>query len=265
MTLPEMIVLAVVQGLTEFLPISSSGHLVLANAILGLAQPGIAVEIVLHLGTLAAVVLYFRRDLAQLARSAAVYLGGGRGERERASIAMVLALAVGTAPSVAAGLLAKSRLESLYENPRQTSIELLVTALILLSTLLVRRGARPVSIGRALVIGFFQALSLLPGVSRSGATISGGLYLRIRPEEAARFSFLLSIPAILGAIVLEAPAVLREAGQGRAGLLLAGCLISFALGYLSIAALLKIVGRGRFGFFGIYCLLVGIAGLALLR
>ncbi len=261
-----MLVLSLIQGLTEFLPISSSGHLVLANALLGIREPGIVTEIVLHLGTLLAVVLYFRRDLIDLVAGLSRSLTSRRHDQRAAHArGFLTALVIGTLPAVVAGLLGGKSLEGLYENPREASIELLITAAILLSTLFVRRGMKEVNVWRAGVIGLFQAVALLPGISRSGSTIAGGLYLGVRPEEAARFSFLLSIPAILGAALLKAPEVLRQAHGVEADLLLLGFAISFAVGYLSIAVLIRIVGRGKFGLFGLYCILVGLAGLFWLR
>jgi undecaprenyl-diphosphatase len=265
MTPFDIIVLSLIQGLTEFLPISSSGHLVLANAILGLKEPGIATEIVLHAGTLLAVVLYYRRDLVKLAAGTVRSFVRGGGGEARDARNLLLALLVGTLPAVVAGLAAGGRLEALYENPRESAIEIVVTGLILISTLLVRRGSRGIGLGTAVVIGIAQAVALLPGISRSGMTIAAALYLGVLPEEAARFSFLLSIPAILGGVVLKIPEVMAEAHAGEAGFLGVGFLLSFLVGYLSIAALLRVVRRGRFGIFGAYCVLAGVAALLLLR
>ena len=261
----DILVLALVQGLTEFLPISSSGHLVLVERLLHVSEPGIVVEIILHLGSLLAVVLYFRNDLLSLLEGIVRWLGGGRDEHARRHARLALAILVGTVPAVIAGFAGGEWLEGLYKNPREASIELLVTAAILLSTLWVRRGNRSVDPLRAGVIGVGQAVALLPGISRSGTTIAAGLYLGVRPDEAARFSFILSIPALLGAGVLKAPAVAAGIGQEKGGLLLLGFLVSFVVGYLSIAGLMRVVRRGRFGWFGLYCVLVGIAGLLWVR
>lgn len=265
MTPFHIIVLALIQGLTEFLPISSSGHLVLANALLGIKEPGIATEITLHAGTLLAVVLYYRRDLASLFMGTIRSFGRVVGSEEHAARNLVIALVIGTLPAVVAGFAGGARLEALYENPRESAIEVIITGGVLLSTLAARRGDRGITLWRALAIGVCQAISLLPGISRSGMTIASGLFLGVRPEEAARFSFLLSIPAILGGIVLKLPEVIAEVQMGRLGLLAVGFGLSFLVGYASIAALLGVVRRGRFGLFGIYCVGIGIVALLLLR
>lgn len=265
MSVLDILILALIQGITEFLPISSSGHLVIANALLGLEEPGIVTEIVLHLGTLLAVFVYFRGDLLDLLRGMVRFLRGGRRDEDRTAVRMVLAILLGTIPAVAAGLLLGDFIESLYENPLESSIELLVTGAILLSTLWVRRGRAEIGPGRAIAIGLFQAVSMLPGISRSGTTIAGGLYLGVRPEEAARFSFLLSIPAILGAAILKAPELAASMGEARAGALALGFVLSFLVAWGSISLLMRIVKRGRFGFFGVYCLIVGITGILLFR
>jgi undecaprenyl-diphosphatase len=264
-TLFDLFVLATVQGLTEFLPVSSSGHLVLANQLLGLHEPGIVTEIVLHLGTLLAVVLYYRRDLLALVTGSARWIAGTRGERERTSVKMVLFLVLGTLPAVVAAYLGGDRLERMYEDPRRTSWEILVTGGVLLATLVARRGKRPLNALDALLIGVGQAVALFPGISRSGMTIAAGLFLGVRSEEAARFSFLLSIPAILGAGVLKIPAMLEHSHDSHGGMLAAGFMIAFVIGYASIAWLLSIVRQGRFGWFGAYCLLLGAVSLLVLR
>ncbi len=261
----DILILGLIQGLTEFLPISSSGHLVLAQRLLHVSEPGIAVEIVLHLGSLLAVLLYFRHDLITLLAGLFHWLRGRRDEAAHSHALLALAIVIGTVPAVIAGFAGGEWLEGLYKNPREASIELLVTAGILLSTLFVRRGTRMVDLGRAGWIGICQAVALLPGISRSGTTIAGGLYLGVRPDEAARFSFLLSIPAILGAGILKAPAVVAEIHHAKGSLLLLGFAVSFVVGYLSIAGLMRVVRRGQFGYFGLYCILVGIAGLIFIR
>jgi undecaprenyl-diphosphatase len=265
MTPIDVIVLSLIQGLTEFLPVSSSGHLVLANALLGLREPGIATEIVLHAGTLLAVVLYYRRDLVRIAAGTIRSFADGTNQEARGARNLVVAIVLGTIPAVIVGLAGGAWLEALYENPRESAIEIIITGGILLSTLAVRRGVRGITLGRAIVIGLSQAIALLPGISRSGMTIAAGLYLGVLPEEAARFSFLLAIPAILGGVVLKIPEVLAEAHAGEAKLLALGFVLTFLVGYASIAVLLRIVRRGRFGLLGAYCVAAGALALLVLR
>ncbi|MBD3161301.1 MAG: hypothetical protein GF346_03785 [Candidatus Eisenbacteria bacterium] len=261
MNLPAILALAVTQGLTEFLPISSSGHLVLANRLLGVEEPGLLTEVVLHLGTLAAVLVYFRGDLIDLARGSIGSFRDPDALSSREARRLLIALAVGTVPAVLFGLLGADRIEPLYEDPRRTSFALLFTALVLLTTLAIPRGRSRVGPARALGIGIGQALALIPGVSRSGMTIAAGLHLRVERREAARFSFLLSIPAILGAAVLEIGGAVGRGDPAPVALLGVGFLVAFGVGYGAIALMLRIVSGGRFGWFGIYCLLVGLAGL----
>ncbi|MDM7914674.1 MAG: undecaprenyl-diphosphate phosphatase, partial [Candidatus Eisenbacteria bacterium] len=163
------------------------------------------------------------------------------------------------------GVLLGDWLEGMFEDPRDTAIQILITAAILFSTLLVRRGVRRIDSLRSILIGIGQAIAIVPGISRSGTTIATALYLKVEPREAARFSFLLSIPAILGAAVFEAPKMAHEIHTAGAGLLAIGFVVSMVVGWLSIAALLRIVQEGKFGWFGIWCVVVGIAGLLLLR
>lgn len=259
-----VVILAAVQGLTEFLPVSSSAHLVLSGALLGLREPGIALELTLHLGTLLAVLLYYGRDLGQIVAGVARWTAGRRGSSERSAANMLVLLVIGTVPAVIGALTFGDAVERAFEDPRLACVCLCLTGLLLLSTMRVRRGSRPVWKSDAFVIGLFQMAALFPGISRSGSTIAAGFFRGVRPEEAARFSFLLSIPAILGAVVFKAKALASGWSGGSAGLYALGFVVSFVLGYASIAWLLQIVRRGRFGWFGVYCLVVGVLGIILL-
>lgn len=261
MSLIGIILLAIVQGLTEFLPVSSSGHLVLASAVLGVQEPGIVTEVTLHLGTLVAVLIYFRRDLIDLVRGliGLTQREGGMGVKEARRLFM--AIIVGTIPALLVGLSNGGLIESLFESPGAASIALLFTAAILLTTLVVPKGTKSVGITHGGLIGLFQAFALVPGVSRSGMTIAAGLYLGIERARAARFSFLLAIPAIVGASLFKIPEMTTQATADGGWFLLLGFLVSFAVGYMSIALLLRLVKSGHFGLFGIYCLAVGLVGL----
>lgn len=260
----HVVILAVVQGLTEFLPVSSSGHLVLTQTFLGIQTPGVLLELVLHLGTLLAVAVHYRDDLVFLARGAAGAIFGRRRARDYRALEMLILLAVGTLPAVAAALLTGDWIEDSFGDARMTCVFLMITGLMLLGTLFIRKGRRRVGGFDAVVVGFFQAAALFPGISRSGSTITAGLLRGLRPREAARFSFLLSIPAILGAAVFKAKELSEGLSGSDGGIYLIGLAVSFIVGYAAISVLLRILQSGRFGFFGIYCLAAGGAGLILL-
>lgn len=265
MNLASIVLLAILQGLTEFLPVSSSGHLVLADALLGLREPGVVTEVVLHLGTLLAVLIYFRNDLAALVRDALLFLSPRRERIDQDQRRLLIALIVGTVPIVFAGAFFDTIVERLFESPGTAAIALIVTGLILLSTTVVRKSAVPIGAGRALMIGIAQAFALVPGISRSGMTISAGIFLGLDPTRAARFSFLLSVPAIFGATIYKLPEIAGRIREADGILLLLGFLIAFAVGYAAIVILLWFVQKGRFGWFGLYCLLLGIVGWITLR
>lgn len=250
----QMIILAVVQGLTEFLPVSSSGHLVLTQHFLGALQGDVFFDIVLHVGTLGSVVVVYRREILRLLRC------------DRPALMYILSLAVGTVPAVLVGLLAKDAVEGLFHSPLFAAGGLLATALILFSTRLSRDTnhrlpepwePRPVPGVKALLIGLAQALAILPGISRSGSTIAASLWAGLPRAEAARFSFLLSIPAIGGALVLQ---VLGGEAQGRTDLplLIAAAVAAFAVGLVAIRLTALAVVQSHFWKFGIYCVVAGI-------
>ena len=267
-SLPEALLLGLIQGLTEFLPISSSGHLVLAQAALrtsGLAN-NIALEVILHAGTLLAVIVTYYRDLGRMIADGLRCLRspGDPQLRATAGVREIGLLCLATLPVVVAGLLFKNPIEGAFENPQIAAAMLIVTGLLLLATRLIAPQSRILGMRIALPMGLMQVLSLMPGISRSGATICGGLFGGGRPAEVVRFSFLMSIPAILGAVLFQLPD-LKEAWQ--AGLLLsygAGFVVSFASGMLAIQILLRVVVRGRFFLFGAYCILAGLLAWILL-
>jgi len=260
------ILLGLLQGLTEFLPISSSGHLVLAQALLGAPRQGIVMEVVLHAGTLFAVLVSFRRDLGRIITDS----WRGIGRRELApsqwsdGMRDLVLIVWATLPVVIVGLLWKEPIEQLFESTRLATVALMVTGALLLSTRWLRTFTRPVRWNSALVMGLMQVLSLVPGISRSGATISGGLFARTDARQAARFSFLMSIPAILGSLVLQYPALEDLFRSGEWGSYLVGLAAAFLSGLAAIEILMRIVARGRFFAFGLYCLVVGFVGFLLI-
>ena len=246
------IIWGLVQGLTEFLPISSSGHLVVVPAFLDslgvdVSAPSLAVSAVLHLGTLIAVLVYFRADVMSVLRMG----------RDPAGRKIALLVAVGTVPALI-GLPLKSRLESIQDDVTYVGIALMATGVILVVGHRLARGACALLEGRvsdAVVVGLAQAFALIPGISRSGVTIAAGNGRGFEPIEAARFSFLLGIPAIAGAGLISLPEVLAEGGLGLE--LLIGLVVAAASGYLAITVLLAALRRVGLAPFAVYCFVVG--------
>ncbi|MBM3324848.1 MAG: undecaprenyl-diphosphate phosphatase, partial [Calditrichaeota bacterium] len=202
MTFFEAIFLGIVQGLTEFLPISSSGHLVVLKDLLGYREPELALVVMLHLGTLLAVITFFRRDLIGMVAS--IFIPGLRRSEEWNLLKMVI---IGTIPTVFIGAVFKDPLEELFASPPAVGFFWLMTGLLLFMADRWLWNGKDLARGTlqdALAVGFFQGLAIIPGVSRSGATISMGIFRQFSGTNAARFSFILSVPAVLGATVLEA-------------------------------------------------------------
>ncbi len=250
----ESIVLGIVQGVTEFLPISSSGHLVVVPAVLGWEQPSLTFDLVLHLGTLIAVVFAFRDELWVLALGVL-----GRGDDPVLARRLVWLLFVASIPAAIAGLALGDFFEKRFDDPIATCFELLATAGILLAAeWVVRRtgeGREPVDERRAGLVGVAQAVAILPGISRSGATIAAGLVLGVPREEATRFSFLLAIPAIAGAVATKIPDV-ADGSFEVTGPVVAGFLAAMIAGWLSIEWLLRYLRTHSFVPFAIYLIIV---------
>jgi undecaprenyl-diphosphatase len=258
----EGIALGVVQGFTEFLPVSSSGHLVLAQALLGVRVPGILLEVTVHAATLLAVLLYFRKRLLALALSLrALARWRSAAEEEREGVRTMAALALATLPAAVAGLAFKDAVESAFEDPRLVCALLAATGVGLLATRFAPAPGAATTPPRALAVGCAQALALLPGISRSGSTIAAALFLRIEGARAAEFSLLLSIPAVGGALLLEGREI---AAVEHAGPLAAAFAAAFLSGLLAIALLFRVLQRRSFWLFGVYCLAAGAAGFAAL-
>jgi len=246
------IVWGLVQGLTEFLPISSSGHLVIVPAFLealgmDVATPSLAVSAVLHLGTLVAVLVYFRDDVMSVLRM----------RRDPAGRKIALLVGIGTIPALV-GLLVEDQVESFQENVTYVGYALIGTGVILVIGQLLAGGARRLLDGRipdAVVVGLAQAFALIPGISRSGVTITAGNGRRFQPAEAARFSFLLGIPAIAGAGLISVPEVVAAGGLNME--MVVGLVVAGLSGYLAIAILLAALRNVGLYPFAIYCFIVG--------
>jgi len=255
----DAVLLGVLQGLTEFLPVSSSGHLVIARSLLGgFNAPGVLFEVSAHAGTLAAVFVVFRADVARLLRALAP---GGDADARRL-IALILAA---TVPAGLVGVLFKDAIHELFNSAHLAALMLLVTgAMLWIADVAGRAHVEMGRMGfaRAVGVGVAQALALVPGISRSGSTIAAGKLLGMRGMDAARFSFLISIPAILGAVVLEgAGATGIEAGA--LGVCLAGAGAAFVSGLLALKLLLLVVRSNNFKYFALYCWIVGLSVIVL--
>jgi undecaprenyl-diphosphatase len=251
------LILGLVQGLTEFLPVSSSGHLVLAQYFLGVLGGGLALEIWLHLATLVAVVVALRADLFRVLRS---FLPGATSEDRAYGRRLTVATIVGTIPAALVGLFLKDLVEGAFVSVRLVGVDLLITAGILVVSRFFTGGTATLTPTRGLLIGIAQALAILPGISRSGSTLTAGVVSRLSGVDAARFSFMLSIPAILGAVVLELPA-LADLGTTSPAALGVGFLSAAVTGYVAIRVVWRVMERGRLAVFAPYCALLGIAAL----
>jgi undecaprenyl-diphosphatase len=267
LSLGQAIVLGIVQGLTEFLPISSSAHLRVVPAFLGWDDPGAAFTAVIQLGTMAAVLLYFRRDLSRIATS---WLASLRdpGRRSELDARLGWYLILGTVPIVIFGVAFKDQIENAARDLYLIGVMLIVFGLVLLvAEALSRRDRDIATIGRrdVLVVGLAQALALVPGVSRSGATISAGLLLGFDRVSAARFSFLLSVPAVVLSGLFELRSLIDGSAEGAVGVgpTAVATVLSFITGYASIAFLLRFLTTHSTAVFVAYRLVLGTAVLAL--
>jgi undecaprenyl-diphosphatase len=264
-TIIQAIILGIVQGLTEFLPVSSSAHLVFATDVLGLQQ-NVAFDTLLHLGTLLAVVGYFWKDLVVIISSffsSLLDIFRGRfkeGLEEKPFKKLSWLLLVGTIPAGIMGILFKSEFEALFNSILYVGIFLIITGLLLWGAERVKPGhkdVKDISFKNALIIGVAQGIAIAPGISRSGATIAAGLFSGLNRELAARFSFLLSIPAILGAALVQSKDI--TSFDANTAVLIAGFVSAAIFGYLAIKLLLKIIKERSLMIFAYYCWIVGAA------
>ena len=262
MTFFDAILLGILQGATEFLPVSSSGHLVLAQHLLGdFEQPGVLFDVLLHLGTIVAVAIYFWRDLTGLVSS--LWRRDDKAAQQRFMVGLLIA---GSVPTAMIGLLFKDFFIGLFERPVIVCIMLLVTGslLWLAEQLRNREQSRTqMSFVDAIVVGTVQGCAIIPGISRSGSTIATLLLRGVDGETAARFSFLLALPAVFGAALLS----LRDLDAVAAGTImpyLAGTLAALVTGLLCIHLLMGVIRRRRLHWFAIYCWFAGGLGLVIL-
>ena len=244
MSINQAFFLAIVQGLTEFLPVSSSGHLVIFQKILGFEEPPFFFDILVHVGTLGAILVFFRDKIFAVFK-----------DRK-----LLLLLFLGTLPVCFLALFLEKFISQIFSSLRLTGFSYLFTAVILFSTYFLNKQTKKIkdlSWLNALVIGFFQALAIFPGVSRSGMTISAGLWCDLTQSAAFDFSILLGAPAMLGALVLRADELPSFAACGfLSGVL--GMIVSGLVGYFTLKLLKDFVEKGKLYLFGFYCCLIGL-------
>ncbi len=258
----KAIILGIIQGATEFLPVSSSGHLVLASSLLGFSEQGIVFDVLLHLGTLVSVLVVFRKDLLAMLQAPFQWLRGTISAPQRTYLLWDLYVIIATIPAVIVGLAYKEQIEKLFTSVTLVCFMLIVTGLMMIGSRSVPERGTRVNGVRAFLIGCGQAFAIVPGISRSGTTIFIGMLLGINRQTAARFSFIMSIPAIFGAAVLNLGEVLHHPPGGGELLLLAlGTVAAAVTGYLAIILLLDVIRRNRLPWFGYYCLTIAAAGL----
>lgn len=242
------IFLGVIQGVTEFLPISSSGHLVLAQKLIpGFTQPGILFDVILHFGTTAAVLFYYRKKLLSL------------------KFNYLVLLLVGTVPAVLAGLLFRKQIESMFTDTKFLGIQFIITAFLCFMVDSKAAAKGILNIKSSILIGIAQALAIIPAISRSGATIAAGVKLGIKKEDVAEYSFLMSVPAILGANILELYSHRNSLDLGQYGTYALGFLAALITGFLSIGVLLRLLKENKFKIFGYYSLVLGILVILIFR
>lgn len=266
----ESIILGFVQGLTEFLPISSSGHLVIMQNVFGIGGSQVLFDITVHGGTLLAIFLVFKKDLAELSRTAAAILTGRRSDNRTAE-RMVVGIAVGTVPTAVIGVAFSEQFHRMFASMTAAGVGLLVTGVVLLSTVFKvkpRIDSRThISFVHALIIGTAQGLAIIPGISRSGTTIAVALALGVDRELAVRFSFLLAVPAIVGAMAFEMKGHLfgAEGVSQDLGLtaMFSGAAVAAVTGVFALRLLLGVVRQGRISWFAYYCWVLGIMAIVL--
>ncbi|MEX0843888.1 MAG: undecaprenyl-diphosphate phosphatase [Balneolaceae bacterium] len=259
----QSFLLGLIQGLTEFLPISSSGHLVLGKQILGVeVETGITFEVIVHFGTLCSILIYYRNIIWDLMVSAFSFVKAPGVHKKDPNVKMMGFILVSMIPAMVVGFTLKDQVEAIFSNPLLVSIMLLVTGLILFSTRFVDTTTKDVNLSNGFLIGVAQAFAMIPGVSRSGSTISAALWLGVKREEAANFSFLMLIPVIAGAMLLEVKELI-EIGVSDAALinLVIGFLAAFISGYYALKYLIIILKKKGFHYFAYYCWLIGGVGL----
>lgn len=241
--------LGIIQGATEFLPVSSSAHLVILQHILGITKDQVAITVILHMGTGLALVVFFFKDIMELLNN----------------LKLLTLLALVTLITAIIGFWGKDFFETLFGLPKPASIALIVTGIILLVTSQYMKGRKDdLTLKDAIILGFTQSIAIIPGISRSGITISTLLFRKITPEKSFRFSFLAAIPVIFGAALLEAKNI-GFAIKSDIKSLVAGFLFSFLTGIISLKILRILLKKAQLYYFGYYCIIIGIIALIFVK
>lgn len=245
----KYILLGIIQGLTEFLPVSSSGHLVIMQNIFGITENQLAISVVLHLGTVFALIVFFFKDIVQTLRNIKLLL-----------LIIVVSIITGII-----GILGKDFFESLFSSVKLVAIALIVTGIMLILTRKFMHAKRNImGIKDAIILGFTQAIAIIPGISRSGITISTLLFRRIDRETSFKFSFLASIPAIIGATLLEAKKINFALKTDLLNLVV-GFIVSLLSGILALWILKLVLQRAKLYYFGYYCIFIAIITLLFIK
>ncbi len=261
----DALILGLLQGLTEFLPVSSSGHLVLGQEVLGVLQAdNITFEVFVHFGTLFSILAIFWKDVWQIFSS--LFEGIKQPSnisillREDEHFKLAALIVVGSIPAAIIGLSFKPYVERAFSDVNLVGVMLLVTGLVLFLTRLARpKPDKMVGWGTAIFIGFAQALAVMPGISRAGMTISAGLFAGVAREQAARYSFLLALPAIFGATLLETVEITSAPLEKQLIIVLVvGTIAAFIAGYIAIKTIFIVLKKDKFSYFSFYCLIVGL-------
>ena len=250
MQIVDVIILGVLQGLTEFLPVSSSGHLVLGQYLLSVKSPGNTLEILFHLGTLGSVIYVFSPDIMNILTTI----------KEKSTQKLLMYIFIATIPAVIIGFTLRNKIGILFESVNSVGFALLFTGLVLILSSFFKNKNSEHSLISSMVIGFGQALAIIPGISRSGMTITLSLCFGLSPQESAKFSFLLSIPVIAGAGILGIKDI-QSTETFSADIIIAALFSSFLIGIVALKVLIKILKLGKFYIFGIYCICLGLVSI----
>lgn len=272
MDLFKHLLLGLIQGLTEFLPVSSSGHLVLGSYILGFRDSDAAFEVLLHFGSLLSVLVYFRKDLLDIIKNSLRYFPqflsyavlGLKKDIEKDQLYYPYYsyyIVIASIPAAVIALLYKDEIEAMFSDPMVAVVCLFITGLIMILSRFAKELDKKINVKSSFLIGLAQAFAILPGISRSGSTIVTGMFLGLKREAVAKFSFLMSVPVILGAFVLKLKDLLATSLSSEQILNYSLATLMAAIsGYLAIYLVMDFVKKGKFEFFGYYCILISILG-----